>query len=71
MTIERTPVSSSNIKSVGYDPKDRTLAIEFADGSVYHYSDVEKAKYDDLMSAKSVGKFVHGNIKGVYKHAKQ
>jgi KTSC domain len=33
--MERQPVSSSNLKSVGYDPRSRTLEIEFHNGGVY------------------------------------
>ena len=69
--IERLPVSSSNIKSVGWDPTDKTLAVEFADGSIYHYSDVEKDVHEGLVSAKSVGSYLHKNVKGKYKHSKQ
>lgn len=71
LTIKRTPIESSNVKSVGYDQDTKTLAIEFVDGTIYHYEDVKQDTYNDLLGAKSVGKFVHANIKGVYKHAKQ
>jgi hypothetical protein len=69
--IERQPVSSSNIKSIGFDPKERIMAVEFSDGAVYHYHNIEKNTYEDLLSAKSVGSHFHKNIKGVYKHSKQ
>lgn len=69
--IERTPVSSSNIKSIGYDSDNKTLAVEFSDGSVYHYHDVEKDDHEALISAKSIGKHLHQNIRGAYKYTKQ
>jgi hypothetical protein len=69
--IDRSPVQSSNVTSVGYDPDSKTLAIEFKDGSVYHYHDVESSTHEELVSSKSVGKFIHSNIKGNYKHSKQ
>lgn len=69
--IERTPVSSSNVASVGHDSSTNTLSIEFKDGSVYHYHDVEKNMYNSLVDAKSIGKYIHENIKGKYKHSKQ
>ena len=68
--IERLPVSSSNIKSVGHDPSTNTLAVEFKDGSVYHYHDVEKDIHEGLVSAKSIGSYLH-SIKGKYKYSKQ
>lgn len=69
--VDRTPVSSSNISSVGYDPDEKTLAVEYKDGSLYHYHDVEKDVHEGLVGAKSVGGYLHANIKGVYKHSKQ
>ena len=69
--IDRVPVSSSNIKSIGHDPETKTLAVEFQDGSIYHYHDVEKDAHENLIGAKSIGKHLHSNIKGIYKHSKQ
>lgn len=69
--VERTPVTSSNVKSVGHNPDDNTLAIEYKDGSVYHYHDVPKDVHEQLVSSKSVGGFIYSSIKGVYKHSKQ
>ena len=36
----RQPVTSSNLRTVGYDPITRTLEIEFQDGAVYQYDGV-------------------------------
>ena len=69
--IDRAPVSSSNVKSVGHDPETNTLAVEFRDGSIYHYHDVPKDVHASLISAKSVGGYIHSNLKGIYKHSKQ
>lgn len=69
--IERSPVTSSNVKSVGHCPNTNTLAIEYSDGSIYHYHDVDKDTHDQLVASKSVGGFIHSNVKGVFKHSKQ
>jgi hypothetical protein len=69
--IERSPVNSSNIKSVGYDKDGKTLVVEFNNGSLYHYSDVPSSAHAELMAAKSVGSHLNKNIRGVYKHEKQ
>lgn len=71
MAIERTPVKSSNVTSVGFDPETGTMAVEYKDGSVYHYHNVEPDKHEALVSSKSVGGYIHANIKGNYKHSKQ
>lgn len=68
--MDMRDVKSTNIKSVGYDPKERTLAVAFSDGSLYHYHNIERNKFEDLAEAKSVGSFLHEHIKGVYKHTK-
>lgn len=69
--IERTPVTSSNISSIGHDEKENILAVEFKDGSVYHYHDVPKDAHQALVGAKSVGSHFHSNIKNKYSHSKQ
>jgi hypothetical protein len=71
MAIDWTPVKSSNINKVGYDADNKTMAVEFGDGTIYHYHDVEKNVHDDLVSAKSVGAHLHANVKGAYRFTKQ
>lgn len=68
--MNRTPVSSSNVASVGYDPNTLTLEVEFKDGSVYQYFDVPETVYQELMRASSVGQFMHANIKNNYRYTK-
>ena len=64
--MDRTPVSSSNIHAIGYDPDSCTLEIEFNNGSVYQYANVPQDEYDGLMSAASHGTYLHANIKNRY-----
>ena len=47
--MRRTPVNSSNLVSVGYDPRSLTLEVEFHGGSVYHYFDVAEFEHQELM----------------------
>ena len=61
--MERTPVISSNIVSIGYDPEIQTLEIEFKNGSVYQYSGVPSDEFDSFMSAYSMGTYFHARIK--------
>ncbi len=68
--MERTPVVSSNVASVGYDAPSQTLEIEFNDGAIYQYFDVPQAIYDGLRSADSPGRYVHQQIRGVYRYAR-
>ena len=66
----RQPVSSSNIKSVGYDLDSTLLEIEFHDGSIYQYSSVPQDVYKALMAAASLGSFLHKHIRGKYSYHK-
>ncbi len=61
--IPRKPVTSSHIKSVGYDPTSLTLTVEFFDKAVWAYAPVTMEEYAELSNAPSVGKFFHRNIK--------
>ncbi len=55
--MERIPVQSSNLRSVGYDRESGTLEIEFKSGRVYQYSGVPEEVYEGLMSASSHGTY--------------
>lgn len=68
--MERTPVTSSNLQSVGYDPDNQILEVEFNDGSVYQYSGVPESEHEGLMSADSKGKYLFANIKKRFSHSK-
>ncbi len=67
--MNRTPVSSSNVASVGYDPRTMTLEVEFVKGTIYQYFDVPQHVYDSLMGAASLGSFLNQHIKGSYRYA--
>lgn len=51
------------IRSAGFDPGTETLEIEFTDGSVYQYTGISPAVYNDLMTADSAGHYFHAVIK--------
>lgn len=61
--MERIPVSSSNIASIGYDNGAQILEVEFHNGAIYQYSEVPEWEYEGLMSASSKGTYLHSNIK--------
>lgn len=68
--MERKPVTSSNIASIGYDENTSTLEIEFLNNTIYQYFDVPQQVYQGLMQADSHGQFLAQNIKGVYRYSK-
>jgi hypothetical protein len=61
--MERRPVASSSIASVGYDPGSFELEIEFHNGRVYRYLQVPAAAYRLLLQAPSIGEYVNRVIK--------
>jgi len=68
--MNRVPVSSSNVASVGYDPNSMILEVEFKNGSIYQYFDVPETEHASLMSAPSVGGYLAQNIKGNYRYTR-
>jgi KTSC domain-containing protein len=69
MTLQMSPVSGGNIKSIGYDPATKQLHIEFA-GGTYVFDDVPGPLHEGLMKSSSKGSFFHGNVKGRFPHRK-
>lgn len=67
--MNRTPVDSSCVVSIGYDVESMTLEIEFIKGTVYQYFDVPEAIYQELMVAESIGRYLNNNIKDNYRVA--
>lgn len=75
--VERRPVESSQIRSVGYIPASRKLHIEFknytnpdAEGAVYEYDNVEQELYDGFFveaevdgTKRSIGRYFGTRIK--------
>jgi len=64
--MERTPVASSSLVSVGYSPEVSTLEIEFRHGASYQYFAVPQHIFDGLLVATSKGAYFNEHIKGVY-----
>lgn len=61
--MDREPVKSRSVASVGYNDLSETLEIEFRNGSLYRYHGVREQTYFDLMAASSIGRFVNYKIK--------
>lgn len=63
---EMTPVRSSNIAAIGYDPAVQELIVQFRSGAEYAYSGVDTMAYIDFFSAASPGKHFAQWIKDAY-----
>jgi hypothetical protein len=64
--MKRTPVESSNVKSIGYHAEKLTLEVEFHNGGVYQYYGVRPEHHAALMAAPSKGKHLHQHFRGKY-----
>lgn len=63
--MQRLPVSSSMAKSIGHDPFQSILEIEFTSGEVWQYLNVPHEVYKDMLTF-SIGKYFKAFIKDKY-----
>ena len=69
--MDRQPVNSSMITSIGYDSSTGTLEIEFkSDGAVWQYFDFPEHMWNEFQYGESHGKYWHANIKNQYREAR-
>ena len=69
--MDRQPVDSSMITSIGFNSDTGTLEIEFkSDGSVWQYFDFPEIKWNEFLYCGSYGKYWHANIKKAYREVK-
>lgn len=61
--MNRTPVQSTQITSVGYDPAEEKLEVEFRNGQVYRYDGVPPSTHKALMESPSMGQYFTRNIR--------
>ena len=64
--MQNTPLSSTSIRSLGYDQPSQTLEVEFLNGAIYQYYNVPENMYSEMMEASSKGKFLHLYIKNTF-----
>ena len=68
--MERTRVSSSNIRSIGYGAQDEVLEVEFVSGGIYQYFGVPQQLYERFMAAPSKGQFFSAYIRDKFRTKK-
>lgn len=64
--MQRTPVTSSNVVSIGYDAAGQRLEVEYKGGKVYTYAEVPAETHRDLLAAESKGSFIARQIKPTF-----
>ncbi|KKS64913.1 MAG: hypothetical protein UV40_C0013G0006 [Parcubacteria group bacterium GW2011_GWA1_42_7] len=68
--MDRIPVSSSNIRSIGYDSQSAILEVEFTSGDIYQYFNVSEYLFRQFFNASSRGQFLNDNIRYHYRYQK-
>jgi hypothetical protein len=69
--MERHQVQSSALQSVGYDPENKILELEFrGSGGVWQYFKLPAAVYNKFIHARSLGNYFVTKIKGKYREMK-
>lgn len=66
--MQRLPVESSDLVSIGYDARERVLEIEFKEGRIYQYLDVEPDIYERFTRTDSYGEYFYAHINKHYRY---
>ncbi|MCX4242116.1 KTSC domain-containing protein [Paraliomyxa miuraensis] len=66
--MERAPVESKALRSVGYDAEARVLELEFSGGKVYQYLDVSPELHAWLMRSKDKMAVFRNKIDGCFEY---
>ena len=66
LEFEMRSVRSTMAKAIGYNATEQVLQIEFKNGSVYQYDDVEPETWTELWESDSIGITFNDSIKGHY-----
>jgi len=66
--MKRQAVRSSAIRSIGYDPRERILEVEFTDDTIYEFLPVPAELVRALFAAESKGTFFDERIRNSYIH---
>jgi hypothetical protein len=65
--IKREPVQSTALASIGYSKRLHALEIEFRNGAIYRYLEVDPAIHRELMLAPSKARFYDERIRRKYR----
>jgi len=68
--MERFPIASTNVASIGYDEQAAILEVEFVKGGIYQYFGIPRDLYEEFLASPSKGAFINTRIRGVFAHAK-
>ena len=67
--MRRFSVSSTSMRSIGYDVKKRILEVEFPSGKIYRYFGVPGLLLLRLLSADSIGRYFNRYVRDRFEYA--
>ena len=70
ITPDPVSVRSGNIEAVAHDSVNSLLYVWFKTPSLYRYTGVRQATYDQLLAATSKGRFHHDHIRGRFPYTR-
>ena len=65
--LERQPVKSRILRSLGYDEGTKILEIEFQTGLVYQYAGVPPKVYQELIRSDEIGKYFIDKVRNRFR----
>ncbi|HJX57016.1 MAG TPA: KTSC domain-containing protein [Methanoregula sp.] len=65
--LERQPVKSRILRSMGYDEGTKILEIEFQTGLVYQYAGVPPKVYQELIRSDEIGKYFIDKVRNRFR----
>jgi len=68
--IERKPVKSHTILTMGFDKLTKTLQVEFRNKAVYDYYDVPEFLYERSLTKNSINTYLNKAVYNKYKYKK-
>lgn len=64
--MQRIPVNTDEIRSIGYDVLTERLEVEFRRGDVYEFYQVPQVRYELLVHSGMVDQYFHRYIRDRY-----
>jgi hypothetical protein len=65
--LERQPVKSRILRSLGYDESTKILEIEFQTGLLYQYAGVPIKVYRELIRSEEIGKYFTDKVRNRFR----
>lgn len=59
-----TPVTSSAVSALGYEPASKTLHVQFSNGRLHEFPNIEPDEYQRFLHADSIGRHFNQHFRG-------